>query len=202
IIFILPLFEVTALNLWLSVPVAQYLVLISLISRGIQEINENITSIEMWKSNRTNWKRLKKAAEQLTNTLYGPTIVIFILNSMLELIFIIYIEIKLLNTKASQTNIVIYGLVIPIRFAILVKIFRKPHFCKLEVKNTQRTINDLQINTISNLKQVKYTFLYMLHTGFQLTPCWIFELSYRYLLTVVAAITAFLSFQIQMKLPI
>ncbi|XP_050424695.1 uncharacterized protein LOC126835882 [Adelges cooleyi] len=47
---------------------------------------------------------------------------------------------------------------------------------------------------------VEYASLYMIHTGFKLMPCGIFELSFNQLFTIFTVLAAFLALQIQMKL--
>ncbi|XP_050424696.1 uncharacterized protein LOC126835883 [Adelges cooleyi] len=138
--------------MWHSIPLAQYMVMILLIHRGIREINEEITTIRKWKARRTRWKELKNLAEYLTESVFGEVLILFLWTSVGDVLF----------------------------------------FCCVSYQSFK-----LNMDVRS---YVQFASLYMLHTGFKLKPCGIFELTFNQLLTIFTVLAAFLVFQIQMTL--
>ncbi|XP_050424645.1 uncharacterized protein LOC126835843 [Adelges cooleyi] len=192
------LFHLTFYNIWISVPVAQYVVLIMMIQNGIRGMNDDITSISKWKSYRTRWKMLKDLAEYLTNYVFAAFIIVYVLFSMCETFFFAFVSfLAFRESEKYRTSAWLITALMRARF--VVHLFQICQNCKKEIMNIQNILNGVKTKGKSDVK-VQYASLYMLHTDFKLMPYAIFELSTRNLLPMFTVVIVFLLFQIQMKL--
>ncbi|XP_060854456.1 uncharacterized protein LOC132932206 isoform X2 [Rhopalosiphum padi] len=185
-------------NIWIVTPVLLYIFLISLVSNGIQEINNDITSIRAWRIHSLKWKELQGMSIVLTNSVFGNIIIIFIMYTIMDLTFFIY------ATYLSWINnfpieIVTYIIMWFVRAGLMFHLFRTTQSCKLEMKKTQMVLNGIDKTTVFDYKEFQFTSLYMLHTDFSFTPCNIFDITYRNLLTIFTISAAYSTFQIQMN---
>ncbi|XP_022174292.1 uncharacterized protein LOC111036546 [Myzus persicae] len=187
-------------NVWLVTPVLMYIFLISLVSRGIRELNSDITSIRVWKTHSLKWKELQHMGIVLTNTVFGKIIIIFIMFTIMELTFFCF-TIYLSWRANSPNEIVAYFINLCVRASLMFELFRTSHSCKIEkqMKRTQILLNGAVKTTVSDYKEFQFTSMYMLHTDFSFMPCNIFDITYRNLVTIFTIIAAYSIFQIQMK---
>ncbi|XP_015366146.1 PREDICTED: uncharacterized protein LOC107163304 isoform X2 [Diuraphis noxia] len=186
-------------NVWLVTPVLIYIFLISLVSHGIREINNDITSMRAWRTHSQKWKELQHAAIVLTNSVFGKIIIIFIMYTIMELTFFCFA--LYLSWRGNYfSELVAYFIILFVRAGLMFQLFRTSHSCKMEMKRTQILLNGTCKNTISDYKEFQFTSMYMLHTDFDFTPCNIFDITYRNLVTIFTIIAAYAIFQIQMKL--
>ncbi|XP_029345923.1 uncharacterized protein LOC115034182 [Acyrthosiphon pisum] len=188
-------------NVWLVTPVLMYIFLISLISHGIREINNEITSIRAWRTHSLKWKELQHVGIVLTNSVFGKIIIIFIMFTIIELTFFCF-TIYLSWRRNHHNEIVAYFIILFVRAGLMFQLFRTSHSCKIEkqMKRTQILLNSAGKTTVSDYKEFQVTSMYMLHTDFSFMPCNIFDITYRNLVTIFTIIAAYSVFQIQIKL--
>jgi len=119
-------------NVWLVTPVLMYIFLISLVSHGIREINNDITSIRVWKTHRLKWKELQQVGIVLTNSVFGNIIIIFIMFTIMELTFFCFMI--YLSWRSNYPNeMVAYFIILFVRAGLMFQLFRTSHSCKIEV---------------------------------------------------------------------
>lgn len=119
-------------NVWLVTPVLMYIFLISLVSHGIQEINNNITSMRAWRTHSQKWKKLQHVAIVLTNSVFGKIIIIFIMFTIMELTFFCF-AVYLSWRANNSSELVAYIINLFVRAGMMFQLFRISHSCKMEV---------------------------------------------------------------------
>ncbi|XP_026823314.1 uncharacterized protein LOC113561217 isoform X2 [Rhopalosiphum maidis] len=187
-------------NVWLVTPVLIYIFLISLVSNGIHEVNNNITSIRAWRIHSLKWKKLQCMSIVLTNSVFGNIIIIFIMYTIMDLTFFFYATyLSWINNFPNE--IVAYIIILFVRAGLMFHLFRTTQSCKLEqqMKKTQMILNGIDKTTVFDYKEFQFTSLYMLHIDFSFTPCNIFDITYRNLITIFTISAAYSTFQIQMN---
>lgn len=131
---ILSVFEFVFSNVWIVTPVLIYIFLISLISQGIDEINNEITSIREWRTHSLKWKQLQYLGIVLTKIVFGKIIIIFIIYSIMELTFLFYVTyLSWINNYHNE--IVGYIIILFVRAGLMFHLFRTTQICKLKVNN-------------------------------------------------------------------
>jgi len=119
-------------NVWLVTPILMYIFLISLVSHGIREINNDITSIRAWRTHSLKWKELQHVGIVLTKSVFGKIIIIFIMFTIMELTFFCFAI--YLSWRNNHTNeIVAYFIILFVRAGLMFQLFRTSHTCKIEV---------------------------------------------------------------------
>ncbi|XP_026823316.1 uncharacterized protein LOC113561217 isoform X4 [Rhopalosiphum maidis] len=185
-------------NVWIVTPVLMYIFLISLVSNGIHEVNNDITSIRAWRIHSLKWKKLQCMSIVLTNSVFGNIIIIFIMYTIMDLTFFFYATyLSWINNFPNE--IVAYIIILFVRAGLMFHLFRTTQSCKLEMKKTQMLLNGIDKTTVFDYKEFQFTSLYMLHTDFSFTPCNIFDITYRNLITIFTISAAYSTFQIQMN---
>lgn len=129
---ILSVFEFVFSNVWIITPVLIYIFLISLISQGIHEINNDITSIREWRTHSLKWKQLQNVGIVLTNIVFGKIIIIFIMYTIMDLTFFFYATyLSWINNYPNE--IVGYTIILFVRAGLMFHLFRTTQICKLKV---------------------------------------------------------------------
>jgi len=119
-------------NVWLVTPVLMYIFLISLVSHGIREMNNDITSIRAWRTHILKWKELQHVGIVLTNSVFGKIIIIFIMFTIMELTFFCF-AIFLCWKRKYPNEICAYLIILFVRAGLMFQLFRTSHKCKIEV---------------------------------------------------------------------
>jgi hypothetical protein len=119
-------------NVWIVTPVLMYIFLISLVSNGIQEINNDITSIRAWRIHSPKWKELQCMSIVLTNSVFGNIIIIFIMYTIMDLTFFFYATYLSLISNLP-IEMVGYIIILFVRAGLMFHLFRTTQSCKLEV---------------------------------------------------------------------
>jgi len=129
---ILPTVQFVISNVWLVTPVLMHIFLISLVSHGIREINNDITSMRTWRMHSQKWKELQHVAIVLTNSVFGTIIIIFIMFTIMELTFFCFAV--YLSWRANHSNeLFAYLINMFVRAGLMFQLFRTSHCCKIEV---------------------------------------------------------------------
>lgn len=125
-------------NFWSVVPLLQYIFFIRIIHHGIENINNQITSISVWRECRDHWKELRFIAVHVAKHEYGVIIVVFVTHTITEIVFDLF-ALYFLGYKRSD-DISLYYLVITINTLnalfsafMMFEIFRISQNCKFEV---------------------------------------------------------------------
>lgn len=129
---ILSVFEFVFSNVWIVTPVLIYIFLISLVSQGIHEINNDITSIREWRTHSLKWKQLQHVGIVLTDIVFGKIIIIFIMYTIMELTFFFYATyLSWINNNYNE--LVGYIIILFARAGLMFHLFRTTQICKLKV---------------------------------------------------------------------
>ncbi|KAL5236293.1 hypothetical protein ACI65C_003703 [Semiaphis heraclei] len=121
-------------NVWLVTPVLMYIFLISLVSHGIREINNDITSMRTWRTHSQKWKELQHVAIVLTNSVFGKIIIIFIMFTIMELTFFCF-AVYLCWRANHHNELFAYFINMFVRAGLMFQLFRTSHSCKMKVNN-------------------------------------------------------------------
>jgi len=119
-------------NVWIVTPVLIYIFFISLISQGIHEINNDITSIRKWRTHSLKWKQLQYMGIVLTNIVFGKIIIIFIMYTIMDLTFFFYTT-YLSWIHNHHNELVGYIIILFARAGLMFHLFRTTQICKLKV---------------------------------------------------------------------
>lgn len=124
---------VLILNIWLLVPLFQYIFIIKTVHLGVCEINHRIISIKEWTIYRQKWKELTYLVIHLTKNVFGDIIILHIGNVIINIIFFIfslyyygYKRNSLFVMCSHSTNILVIVF-------WLFELFRQCENCKKEV---------------------------------------------------------------------
>lgn len=120
---------------WTMLPPLMYTFLIKLISRGVKDINDRITSIGTWRTYRRQWKELRYIAVHSVEKEFGVIIVVYVVHTIAEIVFFLF-SMYFLGYKRLSTGIVYWTgafLVILFRSSWLFQIVQVSQNCKLEV---------------------------------------------------------------------
>lgn len=122
-------------NTVLVTPILHHIFLMSVIRYGFRDINAKVTSIEEWITYRSRWKELRRTAIHLTNTVFGEMIIVFIILTVLEVIFFIFLS---YNTYRSGiiTETLTYVMMVFARAGLMFQLFRTCRNCKIEVNRS------------------------------------------------------------------
>ncbi|KAE9540884.1 hypothetical protein AGLY_004129 [Aphis glycines] len=190
-------------NVWMKVPLLMYTFLLDAIRTSVRDINVRLITVADWWSYRGRWDDLRWAAVHQTRDLFGVTIITFIVNTIIEIVFFGFslCLFAFRNDHVDTFQVIIYAVNGLYSLCWMIELIRMTKNCKLELLKTQKILNSININlNNSDYKQMKYTYLYMLHADLDFMPCNIFEMDYRNLISIITLVSAFLIFQIQMKL--
>ncbi|XP_060874721.1 uncharacterized protein LOC132948317 [Metopolophium dirhodum] len=187
-------------NVWSKVPLLMYTFLMDTIRTAIRDINGRLTTVAEWWTYRGRWDDLRRTAVHLAWHQFGVTIIVFIVCTIAEIVFFVFMLYLFGYNNKNTLRISIYFINALFSASWMFEIIRMSKNCKLELLKTQKVLNSISINFNSDYRQIKYASLHMLHADFSFMPCNIFEMNYRSLRSIATLITAFLIFQIQMKL--
>lgn len=119
-------------NIWIITPVLQYIFLIQIILYGIRNINENVMTIQMWKTFRPQWKKLQHVANHLTKSVFGEIIMVFIGLTIMDITFFCFTS-YLAWKEERVFEVLTYIIIILVRSSLIIQLFRTCHHCKMEV---------------------------------------------------------------------
>lgn len=119
-------------NVWIVTPILLHTFLISAIHRGIREINDNSTSIRAWRTYKLQWKQLHRTAIDLTNSVFGVIIIIYMLFTIMDITFFCF-AVYISWRKYYTRDMIGYITIVFARAGLTFRLFRTCHNCKKEV---------------------------------------------------------------------
>ncbi|KAL5236296.1 hypothetical protein ACI65C_003706 [Semiaphis heraclei] len=176
----------TVYNVWFKVPLLMYVFLMDTIRMSARDINSRLTTVSEWRTYRGRWDDLRQMAVHMARHQFGVTIVAFMVYSIAEIVFSVFMVYLYSYSQKNTLKIIIYSIKAFFSTAWMFEIIRMSKNCKLEVQDiyntllkTQKVLNSIIINFNSDYKQIKYASLHTLHADFSFMPCNIFEMNYR-----------------------
>lgn len=125
--------------IWSMLPLIVYVFLIEIISRGVRNVNDQITSINKWRTYRSQWKKLRYMAIHSAENEFGVVIVVFVVYTITEVVYFLF-SLYFMGYKRFSTGPVYYSvysasafLVVIFRTSWLFQIVRVSQNCKSEV---------------------------------------------------------------------
>ncbi|KAL5236295.1 hypothetical protein ACI65C_003705 [Semiaphis heraclei] len=170
---------ISVYTVWFKVPLFMYVFLMDTIRQSIQDINGRLTTVAEWRAYRGRWDDLRQMAVHMARNQFGVTIVAFMVCSIAEIVFFVFMVYLSSYNQTNTLKIVMYSIKAFFSTAWMFEIIRMSKNCKLELLKTQKVLNSIIINFNSDYKQIKYASLHMLHADFSFMPCNIFEMNYR-----------------------
>lgn len=120
-------------NMWLVIPLLQYVFVIKTVDLGVWEINRRINSIEDWIIIRKKWKALRHLVIDLTKNVVGDIIIIHFTNKIADIVFFIF-SLYFYGIKRYSLFVIvtdIYNIIIGALW--MFELFRQCQNCKQQV---------------------------------------------------------------------
>lgn len=124
---------ISVYTVWFKVPLFMYVFLMDTIRNSIQDINGRLTTVAEWRTYRGRWDDLRQLAVHLAHHQFGVTIVTFMVLSIAEIVFFVFMVYLYSYNQKNTLKIVIYSIKAFFSTAWMFEIIRMSKNCKLEV---------------------------------------------------------------------
>ncbi|KAL4107660.1 hypothetical protein QTP88_017970 [Uroleucon formosanum] len=143
-------------NVWSKVPLLMYTFLMDTIRTAIQDINGRLTTVAEWQTYRGQWDDLRRAAVHLARHQFGVTIVTFIVCTIAEIVFYVFMLYLFGYNNKNALRILIYFINAMFSASWMFEVIRMSKNCKSELLKTQKVLNSININFNSDYRQAYY----------------------------------------------
>lgn len=126
-------------NVWSKVPLLMYVFLVDTIRMSTQDINSRLTTVAEWRTYHGRWNELRQMAVHLAHHQFGVTIVAFMVCTIAEIVFYVFMM-YLYNSynQKSTLKIIIFFVNAVFSASWMFEIIRMSKNCKLEVGKQRR----------------------------------------------------------------
>lgn len=126
-------FMIAVYNIWSKVPLFMYVFLMNTIRKSIQDINDRLNTVGEWRTYRGRWDYLRQMAVHLAHHQFGVTIVVFMVCTIAEVVFYVFMVYLYSHDQNNTLKISIYFIKAFTSAAWMFEVIRMSKNCKLEV---------------------------------------------------------------------
>jgi len=134
-------------NVWSKAPLLMYVFLVDTIRMSTQDINSRLTTVAEWRTYRGRWDDLRKMAVHLARHQFGVTIVAFMMCTIAEIVFYVFMMYLFGYNRKSAIRIITFFINALFSASWMFEIIRISKNCKLEVGT--EVFKNINLYTIS-----------------------------------------------------